>query len=72
MVKTLPFKAYVLKQTPNSPLAQEFLKETKADAAFPNVGSWWDLRLYLLKRDGGEKAVVAARAFWKAYKKANV
>jgi hypothetical protein len=67
MAKKASFKNYVLKRQPDSSAVGEFIREAKADRSFPNAASWWDLRGYLIRRDGGERSLIAARSVWKAY-----
>ena len=59
---------YVLKQKPDDSAIGDFIREAKADKSFPAGKSWWDIRLHLMQRDGGERSMVAARALWKAYR----
>jgi hypothetical protein len=68
MAKKASFKNYVLKKRLDSSAVGEFVREAKADKTFPNAASWWELRGYLIHRDGGERSLIAARSVWNAYR----
>lgn len=69
MAKKESFKAYVLKQKPDKSPVGDFIRETKADESFPRRDKWQEIRFYLIRRDGGDKSVIAARSLWKAQQK---
>ena len=68
MTKLPTFQEFIRSRGLRAETGGVFIDYAKADAGFPKINTWNDLRLYLHKRGAGDEMRIAARAIWRRYK----